>query len=125
LSVVNKWDIIKVFRPDLPGPHDKLCICICPLRNWYFYINSEPPRFRRAREVAITVENYQIGCITHTSYIDTTIIIDDLPQRQLEEALADEGRHYGSVSPTLRKAIIETVRSHGVLPLEMQNAVCE
>lgn len=123
--MLRKWDIIRVFRPDLPRPHDKLCICICPKRHWYFYINSEPPLFKRARPVAIEIDNFQVACITHTSYIDTTAIIDDLPARELKEALSDEGRRPGSISPTLRKVIIETVCRHGVLNQAQQDAVCE
>lgn len=123
--MANKWDIIRVFRPDLLRPHDKYCICICPRRKWFFYINSEPPRFAKAAEYAITVQNYQITCITHVSYIDTTSMVDDLPEAQLSEALADVNRQHGSLSPTLRKAIISAAVAHGVLEPEKLAAVLE
>lgn len=121
--MLKKWDIIRVWRPDLPRPHDKLCICICPRRHWYFYINSDPPEFRRAREVAIAIDNFEVTCLHHKSYIDTTWMVTDLPQKELDEALGDQRRQYGLISPTLQRRIITTVQAHGVLDPDYAAAV--
>lgn len=79
--------------------------------------------FKKAREVALEVDNFQISCITKTSYIDTTQVVDDLPEVELAAAKNDPNRHHGSISPTLRKTIIATVLAHGALTPDMQEAV--
>ncbi len=123
--MVDKWDIVRVYRPDLPRPHDKYCICISPTRQWYFYINSDAPQYRRAREVAIEVSNFEISCLTHTSYIDTTYVVTDLPEKQLSEAIRDPKRRHGSISPSLRRRIVATAAAHGVLSPEHAAALDE
>ena len=124
-NLINKWDIIRVYRHDLMRPHDKYCICICPVRMWFFYINSEPPVFRKKRDYAIVVENFQISCITHTSYIDTTTIIFDLPKDNLEIAISAADRCYGSISPSLRRTIIQRVKLHGALNPDEELSILE
>ena len=125
LLTLNKWDVIRVYRSDLRQPHDKFCICICPLRFWFFYVNSEPPSFRKKRQFAIDVANHELTCLTKpVSYIDTTTIIDDLPEAALAAALLPiNGHHYGPIAPFLRKKIIETAQRHGVLSPVQLDAV--
>jgi len=115
---LKKWDLLRVYRNDLRQPHDKYCICVCPTKKLFFYINSCPPKFHKKREFALEVENFEITCITKTSYIDTTTLIDDLPEAALNEALSDPKRQHGSVSPTLQQKIIATVRAHNALSPE-------
>jgi hypothetical protein len=71
------------------------------------------------------VENFEVSCITHTSYIDTTEMISDLPEKELAQALADPKRQHGALSPTLRKAIVGTANGHGVLSPEEIEAISE
>lgn len=120
---LKKWDVVKVYRPDLSPPHDKYCICICPVRLWFFYINSDPPVFRKKRLHAIDVANHELLCLTKpVSYIDTMSVITDLPSSQLHLALIQEnGRNYGPIPPTLREKIIATAKAHGALsPAEIE-----
>jgi hypothetical protein len=107
---LKKWEVVRVWRPDLDRPHDKFCICLCWEKRWFFYINSNPPKFRKAREVAVQVENYEALFLHHTSYIDVSSIISDLPEQELLAALADEKRCHGALSPSLIGTIIPNVQ---------------
>lgn len=121
--MLAKWDIVKVWRPDLSQPHNKFCICVDWERRWFLYFNSDPPLFRKARELAVSVENFEVGCLVKTSYIDTTSIVDDLPEKELLEAVNDQTRRAGSVPPFVRERIKEAVESHGVLTDEQRAAI--
>jgi hypothetical protein len=116
MCALNKWDVVRVFRQDLLPPHDKFCICICPVQMLFVYINSSPPAFRKKREHAIEVSSFEILCLTKTSYIDTTSIVDDLPQEHLAAAISDPQRRHGSISPSIRQRMIAAVEAHGALP---------
>lgn len=122
---LSKWDVIKVWRPDLDEPHDKYCICVCPIRLWFFYINSDPPQFRKRRQFAIDVANHELICLHKpVSYIDTTAIIDDLPPDSLAASLMpNHGRHFGSLPPFLRAKVVSVAQAHGVLSPEQLEAV--
>lgn len=123
--VLQKWDLIKVYRADLSRPHDKFCLCICPIRLWFFYINSDPPTFRKRRQFAIDIANHELVCLTKpVSYLDTTSVIDDLPKDGLTAALIiNNGRHFGPISPFLRTKVIATSQAHGALSPEQLDAV--
>jgi hypothetical protein len=88
-------------RPDIIPPHDKYCISISSTQEWFFYINSEPPPFKKAREFAVEVENFEAHFLSHTSYIDVVHIIRDVPEAQLREALANPSRQLGRLAPFL------------------------
>src|SRR4051812_45815808 len=121
---LKKWDIIRVFRPDLHQPHDKYCICICPRRSWFLYISSNPPSFRKKLQAAIEVANYEVfGLFKSQSNTDTASMIDDLPTDQLAVALQDVGRQYGPLAPSLRDKIRMAVVTYGVLTAEQTDAV--
>lgn len=61
--------------------------------------------------------------MTHDSFIDTTPIIDDLPEGSLAAAIADQDRHLGVPPPNLVVRIQDAVRSHGALTAEQREAV--
>ncbi|MGO9739989.1 MAG: hypothetical protein ACLPN5_00395 [Roseiarcus sp.] len=63
--------------------------------------------------------------MTHTSYIDTTYVVTDLPEKQLSEAIRDPKRRHGSISPSLRRRIVATAAAHGVLSPEHAAALDE
>jgi len=122
--MLAKWEMVRVRRPDLRQPHDKYCICIDWQRRWFFYINSEPPAFRKAREVAVMVANFEVHGLTKVeSFIDTTQIVDDLPEQQLEEAVADDSRRYGFLAPFVRQRICDALMTHGALTAEQRLAI--
>lgn len=96
-----KWSVLRIMRPDIIPPHDKYCISISSTHEWFFYINSNPPPFKKAREFAVEVENFEAHFLSHTSYIDVVQIIRDVPEAQLKEALADPSRQLGQLAPFL------------------------
>lgn len=79
------------------------------------FINSEPPQFRKARELAISIENYEATFLSHTSYVDTTKLQSAIPLELVEEALNAVDRKHGLLAPSIRGRIIEAVKGHEVM----------
>ena len=119
-----KWNIINVWCPDLRPPHYKLCICICPHRHWYLFINSDPPYSRRARAVAVMIENFELHCLSHMSFVDTTIV-QQIPDSDVFSAIATEDGRRGALPPFLRKRIIDAASLHGVLSQDEIEAIVQ
>jgi hypothetical protein len=124
MATLNKWDIVEVWFHDLAKPHFKYCICICPKKEIFFFINSDPPFARKARDVAISVSSYEVNCLRHESYIDTTHY-EHFPDDRVQTALKDDRKHKGPLAPFMRKRIVATVKGHGVLPLGIQALITE
>ena len=120
---MQRWEIVRVWRADLAQPHDKFCICIDWEKRWFLYSNSEPPHFRKAREIAVSVESFEVNCLTKRSFIDTTFVVDDLPEVELAKALADQARCHGSIPPFIRDRVQAAVRAHKVLTDEQRAAI--
>lgn len=76
------------------------------------FINSEPPQFRKARKLAVEIQNFEAAFLTHTSYVDTTKLQYDIPQRLIDAALREEGRKHGQLAPFVRDRIVEGVAVH-------------
>jgi hypothetical protein len=110
-----KWDILRVFSAESKQPHFKYAICVCPINQWFFYINSDPPLGRKAREYALTIENFQATFLKHTSYVDTTKVLEFNDDR-VSVALADSDCYCGSLMPQLRTELIGLVSSHSAIP---------
>lgn len=87
------------------------------------FINSEPPQFRKARELAISIENYEAIFLSHTSYVDTTKLQTNIPQNLIQAALDDPARKHGFISPTIKQRIIDAVQRHDVLESEYKQKV--
>lgn len=111
---MEQWDVIRVHCTQIPRPHDKYCISVIPKENGFFFINSEPPRFRKAREVAVEIANHELHCIQHNSFVDTTTV-EYLLLEEVTTALAEPDRHFGQMAPFLRQRIVDAVNGHGVL----------
>jgi hypothetical protein len=120
--ILQKWHIAHVWCAELNPPHHKLCICICPERHWYYFINSDRPYSRKAREVVLEVTSFELHCIQHDSFIDTTVL-QKLPPEAVTAAVATENGRRGAVPPFLRRRIVETVDGHKVLPPDELEAV--
>lgn len=86
------------------------------------FINSEPPVFRKARELALELDASAALFLSHTSYIDTTHMIE-IDQDILDTSWADASRRHGKVSPTLRKWIQGAAASHEVMPEAQRSAI--
>ena len=97
--MLSKWDVLRVYRSDLSVPHDKYCICVCPIDRLFFYINSEPPIFRKKREVVVQVARFELTFLHKDSFIDSTTIVSDLPPLSIEEAITDNSRRCGTLPP--------------------------
>lgn len=124
--MLQKWEIVRVWRADLRQPHDKFCICLDWVSRSFLYINSEPPQFRKAQESAVMVTNFEVQCLNKPeSYIDTTAIIDDLPEVELQEAVADQDRRHGSIAPFVRERIREAAASNGALTDDERAAILD
>ena len=86
------------------------------------FINSEPPIFRKARDLALEIDAGAALFLTHTSYIDTTHMIE-IDQDTLNKSWAENDRRHGKLSPTLRKWIQGAVAAHEVMPAAQRNAI--
>lgn len=123
--MLSRWDVLRVYRSDLSIPHDKYCICVCPIDKLFLYINSEPPLFRKKREVVVQVARFELTFLRKDSFIDSSTIVDDLPPDSLAEAIADINRSCGSLPPFLVQRIKAAVASHGALMPIHSNKVLE
>lgn len=127
---MEKWEVLRIFCDYLPEPHDKFSICICPERNWFFWIDSEPPFGRRAREVVLEVPVYWAShFLRHPSYVDTTKmrrIPNDLALAAWNETNGElYPRRHGRIITAFRDAILAAVETHEVLNSEELAAVRE
>lgn len=111
---MKKWEVWYIWCSQLPTPHDKYCITIDPEKHWFFFINSDPPRARKARGFAVAIQNFELTCISHESFVDTTTI-EKLIEKDVSAALSEPNRNKGFLSPTLRERICQAAHSHGVL----------
>jgi hypothetical protein len=131
-----KWCVVMVWCAGLPRPHDEFCICICPVRHWYLFINSRPPYTRKARaaavrinefevrahEAAVRINNFELHFLDHESFVDTTVL-QRIPAEDILKAWADDSRRKGSIPPSLRRRIKDAAQPHGVLPPEELSAI--
>lgn len=121
---LDRWEVILVYRPDLINPHDKFCICADWDRRWFLYINSKPPKFGILSPSDVEVYNYEVfGLWKETSYINTAAIIDDVPEKELMQALADPARRKGPLNPNVVLRVQQSVESHKMLTIEQRDAL--
>ncbi|PBC02523.1 hypothetical protein [Mesorhizobium sp. WSM3860] len=121
---MQKWEVIRIFCDFLPNPHDKFCICICPQTNLFMFINSDPPQFRKARELAITIDIQEAGFLHHLSYVDTTKLTH-IPKQLVQQALGDPARHHGMIAPFLRTRVRDAVSWNDVMEQAHRDKVLE
>lgn len=120
--MLQRWDVIKVWNSESNPPHEKYCICVCPIKKAFFFINSEPPFARKAKEYSLEIDRFQAQFLTKTSFIDTTRIqIFDFDNR-VNQALTAQN-HYGPISPTLQNAIKDMVIRHSALTDDIKNII--
>lgn len=101
----------------------KPLICICPENEWFFFINSSPPKFRKAAQAVVEVAAHEVLPLSNpTSYIDTTSVEAFLDNR-VAVALASGDQYYGPLLLSVRVRIREAVREHGALNAEKIEAV--
>jgi hypothetical protein len=102
---LEKWEILHVWCGDLKRPHHKYCLTMFPQREWFFFINSNPPMFRKARDLAVTISNFEVNCLPNReSFIDVTVV-EKFPDDRVQRALADESNRMGSFAPFLQDRV--------------------
>lgn len=111
---MQKWEVIRIFCDFLQNPHDKFCLCICPESNLFMFFNSDPPQFRKARELAVNVANHEALFLHHLSFIDTTKL-ETIPAHLVQAALQAGDRNHGLIAPFVRTRIREGVEAHEVM----------
>lgn len=117
---MEKWDVVRIFCADLVPPHDKFCICVCPERALFMFINSDPPMFRKARDLAIEMSNFEVHFLARTSYVDTTKLMS-FDRATVERAWAEERRRMGKLAPSIIKRIQNGVLAHEVMPNDQRD----
>lgn len=92
--MLQRWEVIRVHRPHLLPPHDKFCVVIDEAQGWFLYINSNPPAFRKARALAVEIENFEGAFLHHNSFVDTTSH-ETLTPEEIAAACAEPDRLHG------------------------------
>lgn len=123
MPVPTRWHVVMVWCPDLVRAHDKFCICLCPHRHWYYFVNTDPPYTRLARKLVLPVPSFQLHFLTHDSFIDTTSVQKQLDASSLAAAWANPARYKGMIPPSLINTIKQYASSHNVLSPEELDAV--
>ncbi|MFC7048561.1 hypothetical protein [Emcibacter nanhaiensis] len=86
------------------------------------FINSDPPQFRKARNLAIEISSFEALFLSHNSFVDTTKL-QIIPIDLVNNANADPGRNHGQLTPNVRQRIIDGVAAHEVMIDDHRNAV--
>lgn len=119
---MQKWEVIRIFCDFLANPHDKFCICICPQTNLFMFINSDPPQFKKAQGLAITISSQEALFLHHLSYVDTTKLVE-IPNHLVQQALQDPDRNHGLIAPFLRERVKNGVGWHEVMETAQRDKV--
>ena len=122
VPALTKWSVVMVWCANLSPPHDKFCICVCPHRHWFLFINSKPPRTAKARAVVVEIQNFELHFLGHSSFIDTTVI-QRVPIEDILIAWSEEHRRKGIIPPSLQRCIQTAAQSHGALTADELDAI--
>jgi hypothetical protein len=122
VTTLSKWDVLRVTPPGVG--HTKFAVCICPIRLWFFYINSERPSGRKRAPLAIEMMPFQGQFLRKASFLDTTQC-PDLDRSVIEKAVANQSDCLGPLLPSIRSLVVACVRQHGVLEPAQARAVLE
>ena len=112
-------DVLYVWCDRITPPHDKYCICVSPEDRWFLFINTKPPR---ARDAAVLIRSYELDCLDHNSYVDTSFVYM-LSEDEIASALARRNRHKGPLSNMLKLRIKTNVRNHNLLRKQLRDAI--
>ncbi len=88
------------------------------------FVSSDPPQFRKARALAVSINNHEATFLNHTSYVDTTKL-QTIPGHLIDAALIDPDRNHGPLAPFLCTRIIAGVSAHDVMMLDERSAVVD
>lgn len=108
---LSKWHVYHIWREDITPKHFKYCLCICPIREWYFFINSKPSPGKIAYRYDVVVQNFELNFLSHESYIDTSSI-KHFSDERVTLAIQHGTNLKGPMPPFLVKRVIETVQAN-------------
>jgi hypothetical protein len=117
---LEKWHAYHIWCAEYLPPHHQKCICVCAEREWFLFINSEPPQGRKSREFAIELSSHEAHFLTRTSYVNPTPKI--FHDNRVNDSLADSQNCFGSVGPSLT-ARLKTMISVNPTLTDEQKAV--
>lgn len=86
------------------------------------YINSDKPKGRKRSDIAILLAPQDALFLSKMCYLDTTEF-PDISAHVVRTALSDANHCLGPFPPTLRQAVVSTVRNYGVLEPAQRQAV--
>jgi hypothetical protein len=107
--------VLTIFTRIPNNPHEKQCICVDAQKREVFFINGDPPFGRKARQLAVTISNFECSVLRHdVSYVDTTNVIV-MPEDEWNAALAKADKNRGPLLPAVVNRIREAIRGHAQL----------
>jgi|GEM_PF-1570309 len=119
---LQKWAAYHIWCADYKPPHHQKCICVCPHREWFLFINSNPPIGRRARQFAIAVANFEASFLTNPeSYIYPAM--RTFPDDRVAKSISDPRNCFGLISPSLIERIKSMIRENPTLKDEQKNII--
>ena len=98
-SQLFKWHAYRIWCPEYAQQHHQLVVCVCTLREWFLYVNSEPPPFRRARENALELASFEAHFLKHVSFVNP--VPKTFSDDRVATEIAKDENCLGSLSPTL------------------------
>jgi hypothetical protein len=114
------WDVVSIYTQIPRIPHEKHCIVLNAERREVFFINSEPPRARKAREIAVTIANFEChGLYKADSYVDTTDV-RVMPADEWDAAVAKPDKNKGQLLSAVKTRCQGAIKGHGQLTSEQR-----
>lgn len=111
-AILQKWHFYNLWCQDIPS--DKFSLCVCPTDQWFVFLSSAPPPFKKRAQFACQFENFELTFLKHTSFLDTCDI-KLFNDNRVEQALADPQRCLGPMTPTKLREVRDLVQQNTVL----------
>lgn len=111
---LSRWHVYHIWCPNLVPKHYKYCLCVCPTREWFFYISSAPSPGRLQQKFDVPIASYQATFLGKDSYLDTSNVITFSDDR-VAQTLVNPHDCLGPLLPSLMTVVIPCVRSNPAL----------
>lgn len=110
-----KWNFYRIFCQDLFPPHSKFCLCVCPINQWFLFINENPTISRKAKAFDLVVDNFRLPFLVYKQSYLPTGAIKTFTDNRVQDALQDERNHLGPIPPSLKREIVALIEAHPML----------
>jgi len=89
-------------------------LCLCPVRRWFFYVNSDP--FKLVPQAQVYVRHNEFPRLPNeVSYIDTRGVTV-LSGEQVSQGMARNGADVlGVLDGIVRKRVVDQIKLHGLI----------